>query len=204
MGDREQILRRRALFLSSTMVALAGCERPGSGAPPQTSAVVVPEAHGAAPSSSRALPSPPGLPPPDAPPSLQPPAEAEKYADMARSTVQLLETLAEQIAQLDRGLPTDCRGGCKAQLEPLAQRLRAFEEQLDSLRSLCPASSPEGEALESWQEEHRAYYLRRAARLDRAARELARRFEGDAGEAAWAALRRNDLRAMVCLSCMQW
>lgn len=187
------------------MVALAGCERPGSGAPPQTSAVVVPEAHGAAaPSSSHARPSSPGLPPPDPPPSRSPPAEAEKYADMAQSTVQLLEMLSEQIAQLDRGLPTDCRNGCKAQLEPLAQGLRVFEGHLDSLRSLCPASSPEGQALESWQEEHRAYYLQRAARLDRAARELARRFEGDAGEAAWAALRRNDLHAMVCLSCIQW
>jgi hypothetical protein len=138
------------------------------------------------------------------PPSLEIPPEAEKYREMGMATAELIRKRIEEIREVEQEFPRDCRGGCKIALEPLAGKLRAFSERLQGLDPLCPASSPEGMALDAWQRDHRLYLQRRMHRVEEAARALARRHEGEAGEAAWAALRREDMRAMVCLSCMQW
>ena len=123
---------------------------------------------------------------------------------MGLATAELIRKLRAEIREVEQMVPRDCHGGCKTALEPLAGKLRAFSEHLQGLDPLCPASSPEGMALDAWQQEHRIYLLRRQARIEEAARALARRHEGEAGEDAWAGLRREEMRAMVCLSCARW
>ncbi|MCS6898509.1 MAG: hypothetical protein RMJ98_02130 [Myxococcales bacterium] len=203
MNDREQILRRRAVFLSSALAVLAGCERQGGTAPPPVTALM-PEAFAG---GTPLTPSPegPGLPPPEEPPpSLEPPLEVGKYRKIGVDLAELLREMRREIEEIEQSFPRECQDGCQSTLKPLADKLRAFTSNLRDLSPLCPPSSPEGRALDKWQKEHLRYLQRRLVRIEEAAKALAQRYEGQAGEATWTALRREEMRPMVCLSCARW
>ncbi|MCU0653727.1 MAG: hypothetical protein MUF64_00030 [Polyangiaceae bacterium] len=207
MSDREQILRRRAAFLSSALVALAGCERQGGGPGGQAPVVEVPPSSAPLPARSGA-PSQaqrPALPPLDVEaPSLDPPAEVGPHeADAARLVPELISIRARLDASEQQFLLA-CAADCGPRLQGLAEALEQLDDSIRGLSSLCPASSPEGKALERWQRSHQEYLARRLGRVDSAIQEAIRRQEGPAGELRWRELRAEKPRPMICLSCIQW
>lgn len=212
MSDRQQILQRRALLISSAMVTIAGCghqgEQPPSGAP---NTVVVPTASASASAAAAALPAPTPAPvrlaaPTRTPPPAEPPrvTGTGTASRVAAGSAERVRNLSEKLAALESGFDGSCQGDCQTRLEQLGTELRSLQEDIQRLASpLCPPSSPEGIAVVNWQREHGAYLQERIALLDQAAAEVARRRNM---EQAWKEARRpqGGPMALPCLSCAQW
>jgi hypothetical protein len=209
-GDRAVLLRRRALFLGSTLAALGGCEK--SGAPPETATgpvVAVPESAPAEPTPTDADAGglPPRVdprPPAGAMPSLEIPAGV---GDVARRNYEALArrmTRAHALLDsIEERTPKCAIAGCEDDWVVIARNLFDLEDNFSRLYT-CPGGSEQAKAFADRQAEHMAYYERRRKDVDSMLR-------GKLGDAGWARLtelidkeRSANPRPCLSFACSDW
>lgn len=205
--DRAAVLRRRALFIGSTLAALGGCQKnspPAEGAggtivrvPAGEPTVTEPDA-GVLPTRGEGRPSRPGAPSLEIPTGLSE-AGQSRYDALVRSMTRAYAMLDE----LEAELPSCAVARCEDQWQRTAAKLFQLHDSFRFSYS-CPGSSEEAKAFELRQKEHTDYYQGRLRSLD----ELIAQRAGDGGRARLDELLEQESAAnpRPCLSfaCMDW
>ncbi len=209
-ADRDTILRRRAHFVGTALLALSGCAgQPREPAAHPQSAVSVPPIDDDADSDDSA-------PPPATRasadwerdlPSLDVPADAEGVArQMFEQLAKRVPKAHESLAKLEAALPLDCRSDdkeCEARWTPVLEELPNAKSQIKDLVPLCPGSS----------EQARRYSARVRAHVDflnRRVKALESQIDEHMAKNDLLAMRKRidglteRVFAMTCLSCMDW
>lgn len=204
--DKEAILRRRALFLGSTLAALS-CSSPEKVAPDAAVDTAIVPTPGSAPAASgTAIPREPagsswaaimtGAPPLDAPPAGAAISEQERaaLADQAEDMRGVYEALGRA---WDQGAPDCPPESCKSQWEETVKQIRRVVEGTHG--PLCGWGESEPISYIERDEAHRRFLREQAEALRARLTEAAKR----AGqEEAWAQIRIGGIVAHPCLSCI--
>lgn len=183
MPRDEEILKRRARFVSAALVLAGGCTREKEGA------TAVP----AAESAKAKTPDPPVTPPPKVPPPPDRPSLEAKVSAAAKTKLSDSQAQIEKIyagtEKLAAAVPapcaldeTSCRGRFKAFADELA-KLREDVYKLGPPR--CPAKLPDEKAIEEMVGNHRHWLSTWLANIEKVATSAL-----DAGT-AWEDLRRE-------------
>lgn len=207
--DRAQILRRRAVFMSSALAAL-GCS---GGAPPGKVApvppvVAVPAPVQAADAGVEAPPkrearSEPDMPSYDVPDGVS--DEARERFEQLFSQVREAHALLER---LENALPAGCAltdPACDARWRGIADGLLDHDEALRFMQPVCPGSSQAAKLWEERSRAHRDYLAKRRGRLERRIVDIVKT---EAERARWDQHQEeaNMARPQICLSfaCPDW
>lgn len=210
MDDRAAVLRRRALFLGSTLAALGSCQK--SGAPPpaaQGPVVAVPEgraedAGGTEPEGGSLPGREGGQRPRDGMPTLDVPegvsdTARRRYEDLARVMTRAHSLLDD----IEAALPRCGIADCEDQWAGVARKLFELE---DSQRFFfaCGGTSEEAKAFARRHKEHTDFYNARYQEMEGRLRAML----GDAGRNRLQELLAEERRAhpRPCLSirCVDW
>lgn len=181
MPRDEEILRRRARFVSAALVLASGCTRNRDGASPLPDS----EAVKAAPSPPMPAP-PPRVPPPPDRPALS--AKVSAAGEPARdAAIKQIETLHASIEKLAGSIPAACElseTSCHARFKAFAEQIAKLDDDVYALHPpRCPAKLPDDIAVEKLRSEHRSWLDQWLRAIDVAAEQM-----HDAGT-AWHDLR---------------
>jgi hypothetical protein len=187
MARDEEILKRRARFISAAAILAAGCSRDQA----TTKPVAVPSSESKPTASSPAeSKAPPAVkPPPDRPP-LDPKvstAALAKRADAAARIEKVNKAVEEAAGAIPAGCPLHdpaCRARFKIFHDDLA-KLRDDAYNLNLVR--CPAKAPDDKAIEDMLQRHQDWLYRWIHDIEKAGRAAADVHE-DAGS-VWDELR---------------
>ncbi len=209
-ADRDTILRRRAHFVGSALLALSGCagEAREPAAHPEPAVTVPPLEEGATADDS--APPPPvraGADWEQGRPPLDVPADADGIAR------ELYEHLAKRVpkahanlAKLETALPLECRSDskeCATLWSNVLDQLPTVKAEIERLTPLCPGSSEQAQRYGARVRAHVEFLNRRMQALEKQIdkhmaehklHEMRERLDG----------LRKRVFAMACLSCMDW
>ena len=180
MARDEEILKRRARFVSAALLLAAGCTKPKDGA------TAVPDSE-----SVKQVPEPPVTPPPKvkAPPDrptldVKVTPAAEKRRDDALAAIDKVHRAVDKLAG---EVPAACvlsESSCKARFEAFANRLMQLRDDAYALSPLhCPPKLADDKAIEGLLGNHGGWLSRWLSEIEKVAGETA-----DAG-AAWEDIR---------------
>lgn len=170
--DRSAVLRRRALFLGSTLAALGSCQK--GGAPPQAAqgpTVAVPEGEpegaGAPEPDAAALPArDAGRPARGDMPSLEIPSGigpiAQQHYQSLASRMTRVHGVMDEIESL---APSCGMSACEDKWELVAKKLFELEDSFGFFYG-CAGSSAEAKAYAAREREHMDFYQARRKDLD--------------------------------------
>jgi hypothetical protein len=170
-ADRALILRRRALFVGSTLAALGSCARE---APPaehgKSETVMIPEADrdaaGAAEGQDGAAVPPRVRPSGDLPPFDTPPGVSGVARDNYEHLARTMQAAHRTLDELESAIPT-----CPISDPSCENRWRAVAERQYELENvfrfyhICPGRSEEARAFNERDKAHRAYFEARRSKL---------------------------------------
>jgi hypothetical protein len=203
--DRNAILRRRARFVGSALLALAGCGGEQAKPPPE-SPVDVPPAH-ATPAPATPAPGPSKqatLPPLDVPEDARGTAR-QMYEGLAVKVTRVHDKLDE----MNRLLPDACdlseKGeACGGAWRLVAKDLDELRFEISEFTPLCPGQSSEAQAFQERVEQHTSYANDRLQALNaRIERAFSSAPGGAEGWREFAAKERTP-RPVACLDCATW
>jgi len=153
MARDEEILKRRARFISTALVLAAGCSRE------QSQATRVPEADGK-PSVATAQPQPVG---PVKPPADRPPLDA-KVSTAGESkraeSIASIEKTHAAMSKLAGAVPAPCglnHADCMAKFKTFADEWARLRDELLDFSPRCPAKLPDDIAIDGMLSAHRAW-----------------------------------------------
>jgi hypothetical protein len=210
-ADRAQILRRRALFMSSALAAL-GCSGPAGSAKgaPVPPVVSVPPPGAGADAGTEAPPkasprSPPDgeMPPLDVPEGMgdDPRQQFDRLYGQVRDAHALLE-------RLEKALPGDCtvtNAACDTRWRSIADGLLEYEEMFRFMQPICKGSSAAAKLWEERARAHLEYLSKRRGRLDARIVELV---QSEPARTRWDQHQQDAqlARPQICLSfaCTDW
>ena len=180
MPRDEEILKRRARFVSAALLVVAGCTHPKEGA------VAVPDSEATKPTPEPPVKPPPRVEPPANRPTLD--AKVTAAADAERvGTVKQIETVYKLVDKLAGAVPAACvlsEPSCHARFKAFADQIaQAREDIRDLTPAHCPAKLPDDKALEALRSAHGAWLGEWLRSIEKIAGETA-----DAGT-AWEDLR---------------
>ncbi len=184
--SREEILKRRARFVSAALLLATGCTRAKDGA-------------SALPDTEAVKPVPP--PPSTAPPAKVRPGEPRPILDAKVSAAGepklkvAKDEIEKSFAAIDKlagSVPVACELGeksCKERFRAFADEAARIRDDLIGMHMRCPPKAPDDKAIENLREEHRQFMLRWLIAIEKVAGETS-----DAG-AEWEKLKHEAAEA---------
>ncbi len=155
MPRDEEILKRRARFVSAALLLAAGCTREKDGAAPLPPA----EAKKPQPPEAPTKP-PPRVEPPADRPSLTAKVSAASATKLADATAKI-EKIHATIDKLASAVPAPCvldEPTCKTRFKAFAGELAKLDDEIYKLSPpRCPAKLPDDKAIEEMVGDHRAW-----------------------------------------------
>jgi len=183
----DDILKRRARFISAAALLAAGCSRDRATPGP----TAVPSSESKPATTANAKPPPPVKPPADRP-SLDAKVSTAGQAKRADAAARI-EKVHGAIEQVANALPAGCPlhdPVCRARFKVFVGDIERLREDVhDLLVVRCPAKAPDDVALEKLLQAHQTWLYRWLDDIDRAGRAAADQHE-DAGS-VWEELHRD-------------
>lgn len=179
--SREEILKRRARFVSAALILATGCTREADGN--KASPLPTTEAK-----PSVAKPPAPPTPPPVKPPANRPPLTAKVTvtgeAKRAEAAARI-EKLYEAIEQTANAIPIGCdvaEPACKTRFKLFYDKVADLRDQTYALGPpRCPPKLADDIAVQDMVMAHRAWLFTWLDAIEKAGRESALAQSGDAG-----------------------
>ncbi len=200
MPRDEDILKRRARFISAAALLAAGCSRDQS----TTKPIAVPSTESKPVASAPESKPPPPVKAPANRPPLDPKvstAGQPKRAEAA-AAIEKVNTAVEQIAS---AIPAGCalhEPACRARFKVFIEDLAKVREDVYALQVVrCPAKLPDDIAIEKMLQDHQDWLNRWIYEIDKAGRAAADAHE-DAGS-VWEELR-NDAEKAYPHPCLKF
>lgn len=198
--SREEILRRRARFVSAALMLSTGCSRE----PARTEVKAVPsaEAKASASPAEPPRPPPPVKPPPDRP-SLAIKVSAAGEATRAAAAASI-EKVHAAIEELAGAVPVGCmltEPACRARFKVFAEDVARLRDDVYRLwRAHCPPKAADEKAVAAMLQDHQTWLGKWIDRIESAGAAAAAA-QGDAGS-TWDDLRADAAKAHAhpCLS----
>jgi hypothetical protein len=191
--SREEILKRRARFVSAALLIATGCTRAKEGAAP------LPDSEAVKPMPEPPTAKPAKVKPMDERPSLDAKVSAAGEAKLKSKKDEIAKHYAV-VDKLASEVPAPCvltEKSCKERFQKFADEVAQEKFDLIHLAPRCPAKVPDDKAIEDMFERHRDWLMRWIFAINKAAGESA-----DAG-AEWEKIR-DDAEAAHPQPCLKF